>query len=110
MYDTFDDVFLFFFFLERENREIFIYFRRIHRFRVGGEAMKFENRWTRNDGHIYDLCVSLGGRIGRASYCTDRPLGCLLYTLVHRVLPVTRTYLRGISRRRVNKLERVSNY
>lgn len=102
--------FFFFFFLERENREIFIYFRRIHRCRVGGEAMKFENRWTRNDGHIYDLCVSLGGRIGRASYCTDRPLGCLLYTLVHRVLPVTRTYLRGISRRRVNKPERVSNY
>lgn len=53
----------FFFFLERENREIFIYFRRIHRCRVGGEAMKFENRWTRNDGHIYDLCVSLGGEL-----------------------------------------------
>lgn len=108
MYDTFDDVFFFFFFWNAKIvKFLYIFGGYIV---VGGEAMKFENRWIRNDGHIYDLCVSLGGRIGRASYCTDRPLGCLLYTLVHRVLPVTRTYLRGISRRRVNKPERVSNY
>lgn len=91
----------FFFFLERENREIFIYFRRIHRCRVGGEAMKFENRWTRNDGHIYDLCVSLGGRIGRASYCTNRPpyhlaVYCtLLYTVCYPLLERIYVAFRG---------------
>lgn len=98
MYDTFDDVFFFFFFLERENREIFIYFRRIHRCRVGGEAMKFENRWTRNDGHIYDLCVSLGGELDGpvivptdhlAVYCT------LLYTVCYPLLERIYVAFRG---------------
>lgn len=67
---------------------------------------------TKRWAHLWFVCF-FGGEnwTGQLLYRPATiPLGCLLYTLVHRVLPVTRTYLRGISRRRVNKPERVSNY
>lgn len=98
MYTTLLTMFsFFFFFLERRKLWNFYILGEI-----GREAMKFEHRWTRKRwAHLWFVCFF--ERIGRASYCTDRALDCLLYTLVSCVLTVTRTYLRGISRRWVYK-------